>query len=91
MFIQMAFRSLRQIFIEVNVKNAFKILQFEVDIPETPYTLRLREQKVRQNDKFQPDSHFDCPLDQLSKRSRISRYQWIQRHEDIGLIIIGYR
>jgi hypothetical protein len=62
-FVQRAFRSLRQIFIDPNVQNGFKMFQFEVDILEIPDTLRVREQKLRQNDKFQSISHLHCPLD----------------------------
>jgi hypothetical protein len=59
-FIQRPFRSLREIFIQVNVKNASKIFEFDVDTTETPYTLQLREEKLGQNDRCQPISNLDC-------------------------------
>jgi hypothetical protein len=64
-FIQKAFRSLKQIFIEENVKNAFQVVQFEVDIMKISYPLRLREEKLRQNGRFQPIPHLDWRLGEV--------------------------
>jgi hypothetical protein len=46
-FIQNVFRSLKQMLIPDNVRNPFKMLGFEFNIAKSPYTLLLREEKLR--------------------------------------------
>jgi hypothetical protein len=49
-FIQTAFRSAGELFIEENVENTFKMLQFEVALTATSRNLRLQGQKLRQHE-----------------------------------------
>jgi hypothetical protein len=51
-FIQQVFHSLKQTPGENHVKNALKMLGFECDVAQTPYTPLLREEKLRQNQGF---------------------------------------
>jgi hypothetical protein len=80
-FIQKAFHSLKQTFVPNNVRNAFKMLGFEFNIAKSPYTLLLREEKLRGSQRFREISDADYPLDQLSKRRREARYGWINQDQ----------
>jgi hypothetical protein len=51
-FIQQAFHSLKQTFVPDNVRNAFKMLGFELNIAKSPDTLLLQEEKLRGSRKF---------------------------------------
>jgi hypothetical protein len=80
-FIQKAFHSVKQTFVPDNVRNAFKMLGFEFNIAKSPYTLLLREEKLRGSQAFREIWDADYPLDQLSKRRREARYGWINQDE----------
>jgi hypothetical protein len=76
-FIQKVFHLLKQAFVSDNVRNAFNMLEVEFDINKSPYTLLLREEKLRGSQGFREIWDADHPLDQLSKRRREARYGWI--------------
>jgi hypothetical protein len=81
-FIQKAFHSLKQTFVADNVRSAFRMLGFEFNISETPYTLLFREEKLRQSHGFREIREVDYPVDKLSKRRREARYGWINQDEN---------
>jgi hypothetical protein len=78
-FIQRVFHSLRQAFVPDNIRNAFRMLGFVFSIAESPYTLLLREEKLRGSEAFREIWDADYPVDRLSKRRRESRYGWINQ------------
>jgi hypothetical protein len=80
-FIQKVFHSLKQMFVPDNVRNAFKMLEFEFNITKSPYTLLLREDKLRGSPGFREMWDADDPLDQPLKRHREARYGWINQDE----------
>jgi hypothetical protein len=73
-FIWNAFHALKQTFVPDNVRSVFKLLGLEFNIPQTPYTLLFREDKLRRSQRFQEIWEASYPLDQLSKRRREARY-----------------
>jgi hypothetical protein len=80
-FIQKVSHSVKQTCVLDNVQNAFKMLGFEFNIAKSPYTLLLREEKLRGSQGFREIWNADYPLDQLSKRRREARYEWINQNE----------
>jgi hypothetical protein len=57
---------------------------FELNIVKSPYTLLLREEKVRGSEEFPESWDADYSLDQLSKRRRETQYEWINQNEHIS-------
>jgi hypothetical protein len=80
-FIRNAFHALKQTFVPDNVRSAFKLLGIEFNIPQTPYTVLFREDKLRRSQWFQEIWEANSPLDQLSKRRREAQCRWINQDE----------
>jgi hypothetical protein len=83
-FIQKAFHSLKQIFVLNNVRNAFEMLELEFNPAKSPFTLLLREEKLRASQRFRENWDADSPMDQISKRHREARSDWINQDEQIS-------
>jgi hypothetical protein len=79
-----AFRSLKQTIVEDNVRNTFKAIGFEFNITQTPCTLLLQEEKLRQSQGFRAIWDADNSMDQLWKRRREARYGWIMQRDSIN-------
>jgi hypothetical protein len=82
-FIQKAFRSLKQTFVPDNVRNAFEIFGFELNIVKSNHTLLLREEQLHGSQGFRDIWNADYALDQLSKRRGKARYGWPHQGEHI--------
>jgi hypothetical protein len=80
-FIRNSFHALKQTFVPDNVGSVFKLLGLEFNIPQTPYTLLFREDKLRRSQAFQEIWEANDPLGKLSKRRREARYGWIDQDE----------
>jgi hypothetical protein len=80
-FIQNAFHALKQTFVPDNIRSAFKLLELEFNITQTPYSLLFREDKLHRSQGFQEIWEANYDLDQLSKRRREARYGWIKQDE----------
>jgi hypothetical protein len=74
-FIQKAFHSLKKGFVPDNVRNAFKMLGFEFSIAKSPYTLLIREEKLRGSHRFR---EFEIPT-----------IRWTSYRRDVGMYDIA--
>jgi hypothetical protein len=66
------------------------MLGFEFTIAKSPYTLLLREEKLRGSQGFREIWDADDPLNQLSKRRREARCGWINQDEQVSSVVIIY-